>query len=446
MHWIALLPTEDERRAWACWALRFTPRVTRQSEALLLEITASERLWGGRRALLHSLLREHPFEQSVPWAQGGQALLALALLRLKAQGAERPAAVPDGLPLQTLDAARAHVGTLARLGCRSWGALRALPRDGVARRFGDALLQALDCAYGERTDSHAWLQLPERFDEKVELPALATSAPELMWSTARLLARLQAWLQARQRGVLAFGLEWTLDLRRLDGVELPRQQRLVIRTAQPTQDMAHLKRLAGEQLARSTLQAPANALRLRALETAAWAGGDRSLLPHEGPQGERLHELVERLSARLGPAQVLCSRPQADHRPEAMQHWVPAQGQTAALLAASAAPRAGAPLPAAAAAADALYPAWLLPAPLPLSVDRRGKPHHQGPLQLLSRPQRIEAVWWDGRQRPALRDYFIAQSEAAGLLWIYREHVGAHESTGQQAPAEYRWFLHGIYG
>ena len=59
MYWIALLPShEDERIAWGWRALQFTPRVAQVDEALLLEASASLRLWGGRKGLLRRLLQE----------------------------------------------------------------------------------------------------------------------------------------------------------------------------------------------------------------------------------------------------------------------------------------------------------------------------------------------------------------------------------------------------
>jgi protein ImuB len=421
MHWIALSPPAPERSAWGWWALRFTPRVTQLDEALLLEVSASLRLWGGRQRLLRQLLEAHPFEALAGHAQGATALVALALLRLARRGEAAPPALPDPLPLDTLSAALPHLGTLARAGCRRWGELRALPRGGVARRFGAALLDALDAAYGERPETYPWLTLPEHFDVRLELPALAASAPELMWTAQRLLAQLQAWLQARQRGVLALELEWTLDLRRLDGADLPPHERLAIRTAQPTQDMAHLRRLMAEQLARATLSAPANQLRLRSLETAPWAGASQSFLPDEQAQGERLHQLVERLSVRLGAGNVVQPQALADHRPERMQRWVPAQAGVT---------------PVSGAASDALYPTWLLPQPLALPV-RGEQPCCHGPLQLLSSEQRLESGWWEAGGLAA-RDYFIAGNETAGLVWIYRERL-----PGGQGGA--RWFLHGIF-
>ncbi len=291
-------------------------------EALLLEAAASERLFGGRKRLLRLLLRATDLECDA-WAAGSTALEALALLRLKRKGEERPQAVPDGLPLWTLSAAAMHLPTLERIGCNTLGQLRALPRAGLARRFGADLLQALDCGqHGQRPERYKWLTLPASFDVNLELQMLATSASELLFTGAHLLTLLQAWLAARNLGVLAVELEWTLDLRKLDGKPLPPTERIELRTAQPTQDMRHLRRLASEQLARATISAPANQLRLRTLQTVPWGGLTTSLLPEDNKPGEKLHQLVERLSVRLGEGNVTVPQLQQDHRPECMQRWV----------------------------------------------------------------------------------------------------------------------------
>ncbi|MEO5669188.1 MAG: DNA polymerase Y family protein [Ramlibacter sp.] len=431
MYWIALLPShEEERCAWGWRALQFTPRVAPVDEALLLEVSASERLWGGRKHLLRKLL--HNCEPLAParWATGATSLTALALLRLKLRGESPPASLPQDLPLDVLTAAREHVPTLERTGCRNWGDLRSLPRAGMARRFGAALLDALDAAYGDKAERYPWLTLPEAFDLKCELAALATTAPELMWGAQRLLTQMQVWLQARHRGVLALELEWTLDLRRLNGVKLPSHEQLVVRTAQPTQDIAHLRRLVGEHLSRASLSAPANHLRLRSLETVPWGGADRSLLPEDNVKGERLHQLVERLSVRLGEGNVVVPQAHEDHRPELMQCWEPGRGMAVM------------PESIAHAGTDSLYPPWLLPQPLRLEV-RNSVPHYHGPLHRLARLYRVETGWWeDGK--PALRDYFIARSEEAGLVWIYRERPPSL-SQGLETAREFRWYLQGLY-
>jgi protein ImuB len=404
--------------------LSFTPRVAAVDEAILLEAGASERLFGGRRLLLRRLLKETPGLQVAGWADGPSAGVALSLLRMKQQGLPLPGEVPQDLPLATLTAAREHLPTLERIGCTTFGALRSLPRAGVSRRFGAGLLQALDCAWGDRPERFPWLELPERFDQRAELVSLATSASDLMVAAQHLLTLLQLWLQARNLGVLALELEWTLDLRRLDGKPLPPNERMELRTAQPTQDMHHLRRLASEQLARFCLAAPANHLRLRTLQTVPWGGLTTSLLPEDHKPGERLHQLVERLSVRLGEDNVIRPQACADHRPENMQRWVPARTPGAA---AAVKPKE-----------DALFPPWLLREPLRLQV-KGDKPCYQGPLQLLTRARRLEAGWWDTQlQQPVLRDYFIARSEQAGLLWIYRERMAADQDRAQ-------WFLHGLY-
>ncbi len=436
MFWIALLPSDEQQRTtWGWWGLQYTPRVASVDEALLLELSGSVRLWGGKPALLGLLLQGHPDLEVAHWAQGATSLIALGLLRQKCAGRAAPSQARQ-LPLETLTAAREHVATLARAGCRTWGDLQALPRGGVSRRFGAGLLAALDSAMGLAPERYPWLTLPERFDQRLELPALATSAPELMWSASRLLTQLQVWLQSRQLGVLALELEWTLDLKRLDGVRLPSNEQLVIRTAQPTQDMAHLRKLVSEHLDRASIAAPANHLRLRSLDTTAWSGANQSLLVEDRVKGDKLHQLVERLSARLGPDLVVVPRPNADHRPEHRQLWVPAQQH------ATQSPSRKSRTPAA--PADAIQPPWLLPRPLRLAV-QRDTPQYHGPLRLLTRPQRIEAGWWDEQGKGlALRDYFIARSHEVGLVWIYRERPATLSDTEAQ-PAQARWFLQGLY-
>ena len=426
MYWIALQASQDELRpAWGWRAMQFTPRVAQVEEALLLEAGASERLFGGRRRMLRRLLKASTDLPAPHWAEGATSLVALSLLRLRKKGEEYPPAVPDGLPLLTLTAASPHLDTLERIGCTTLGQLNALPRAGVSRRFGTALLQAVDAAYGQRSERYEWLTLPASFDENLELQSLATSASELLFTGQHLLTLLQAWLQARNLGVLALEFEWTLDLKRLDGKLLPLKEKMEVRTGQPTQDMKHLRRLTSEQMARATLSAPANHLRLRTLETVPWGGLSTSLLPEDNRPGEKLHQLVERLSVRHGEENVTMPESRQDHRPECMQQWLPARQPQAAP------PREEQP-------ADALYPPWLLREPVRLRV-LGDKPFYQGPLQLLTRARRLEGAWWDGAvPDPVVRDYFVARSESAGLIWIFRERLSVDQDHAQ-------WFLHGIY-
>jgi protein ImuB len=459
MHWIALQPAPgshhsaeagplvsgaaellvDSRTALGWWALRFTPMVARVEEALVLEVSGSERLFGGRAGLVHQLFA-HPPVAALRHAQGATSLLALARLwsnradaSVDTPNADRVDIPIDALPVHALAAARLHLPTLSRLGCTTWGQLRALPRGGLARRFGAELIAALDRAYGKVPEIYPWLTLPEVFDAPLELSAGVESAPALLFGARRLLAQLRVWLIARQRGVLALELLWELDARRSNALHLDAHHsggafgRLELRTAQATQDMQHLQRLLGEQLARVSLPAPVLHLRLRTLQTQVLSGESWSLLPEDVRTGDSLHQTMERLQARLGADRVLCVQPQASHAPETMQRW---QAWTPAHAQAGAVPPRSHPN-------AALYPGWLLAKPMKLTVV--GKcPQYHGPLQLLCGPQRLETGWLEGV--PALRDYFVARSPQAGLVWVYRERLDA-SGTDQALP----WFLHGLF-
>jgi protein ImuB len=361
---------------------------------------------------------------------------------------------PDDLPLSALTAAVPHLATLARLGCTRWGQLRALPRGGVARRWGAPLLEALDRAYGHQPEVYPWLVLPEVFEAQLELIAQVETAPALLFGARRLLQQLQVWLQLRQSGVLALSLRWTLDARRHTASE----GELVLRTAEPMLDMGHLERLLSEHLARVTLPAPALYLHLRTLETKKLGSTSASLLPDDLRPGDNLVHLLERLSARLGPHQVLQWQACADHRPEQMQTWLPvmsdskliafkevktpARGLKSLKMLQSPKNAPGNPSASGVAAlpGQALWPTWLLVPPLKLAVHRQ-QPHYQGPLTLLSGPQRMETGWW-GTQNFALRDYFVARSAQSALLWIYRERLRSPQG-GQDAGAD--WYLQGVF-
>jgi protein ImuB len=52
----------------------------------------------------------------------------------------------------------------------------------------------------------------------------------------------------------------------------------------------------------------------------------------------------------------------------------------------------------------------------------------------------VEGGWWDrdeaaGQIRNVVRDYWVAQSAHAGVLWVFQTRL-------DEAPA---WFLHGVY-
>lgn len=430
MRWLALCCPPDapasDTDALAWLALSFTPRVARLEEAVVAEVSASLRLFGGARALRQQLQQRAEAAGLAIAAQAWAptALAALALARSPdAPRQGRLAERLDALPLSALSAAQAHHAMLARLGCRQLGLLRRLPRPALAKRFGPALLAALDQAYGEQPEAHDWLTLPERFEARLELPWRVEHAPVLLNFAETLLRQLCAFLAARHAGVRALRLAWQYDAMRPRDV--PGNGELSVATADTTRDLRRLSRLLGEHLARTTLAAPAGEIRLVADHLLPLADGSASLLPGPADPAERTttNALLERLSVRLGAERVREGRLHEDHRLDRMQSWHPWPAPPAAAVRRPPGPQ----------------PTWRVEPPQPLRCDAQEQPLFAGPLARISGPHRIEAGWWEGPGSLQARDYYVYRSATRGLLWVY------HERLSSTTAAASGWFLHGVF-
>jgi len=367
----------------------------------------------------------------------------------------------DRLPVALL-AGPQGAQDLQAMGVRTLGGLRALPRAGLARRVGPALLQTLDRARGDRPDPRVWLVAPETFESGLELQARADNAAQLLQAADVLLARLLAWAGARQGRVPRFELVLRHEPRhRAEDDRVPAQTVFELALTTPSSDAAHLQSLLRERLGRLALPAPALELRIRCASVVQEAPPTQDLFALRADAQLGFGQLLERLQARLGPDGVRQLRDLDDHRPEQATRAEPLSLATSA----SARPRAprkpstgtltppegqgaagsvhsrgGAEVAGGAcppAAALLTRPSWLLPTPRLLS-EQASRPLLDGcPLQLLAGPERLESGWWDGAL--AVRDYFIAQAGDGALVWIYRSRLASSaEETG--------WFLHGWFG
>ena len=420
-------PPDDALRGLATWALQFSPRVAISEDAVLMEVEASTRLFGGRRKLRDRVAQEGADQGVMALAWATTSLGAHALARGGIEnGFKRPLEeMLDGLPMSVLSAVGPHHPTLARLGCQTLGDIRRLPRGGISRRFDKALLAAMDRAYGTQTEAHVWVHLPDTFEGRVELMSRVELAPALLFAARRLLLQMCGWLAARHSGTTAYTLYWAHDtMRSRDAGE---GGSLTIRTAAPTRDLEHLCRLLAEHLVKVDLLAPVGDLRLVADDVVTLDEKSGSLLPDETQTAESLQLVLERIAARLGPERVLRPVLTEDHRLEWMQMWQPA------------------PKPLRRKASDPVdmpQPSWILTPPLKLAT-RGPRPMYQGVLLLLTGPHRVEGGWWhrigEGEQActgHVQRDYWVALSEHAGVLWVYHERLAGDETA---------WYLHGMF-
>ncbi|WP_151636407.1 Y-family DNA polymerase [Noviherbaspirillum aerium] len=405
--------------------LQYTPEVAFAERcSLLLDVTASLRAFGGRLALSrlvrHSMLvlGFTPQLSMAPTAQGAWLLAC-------ARSGRRPARRRmirmgnmmrrlDALPCMLLPQVQPYLQWLEGIGCKTLGDLRKLPRAGLQRRCDKSVLDALDRAYGQAAELHDWVQPPQSFAARLELPDRIEHADSALFAARRLLLQMTGWLVARQLAVSRFLLLLEHERGRTAIAPTP----LEIALAAPVWQEEHLTRLLKERLARVELIAPVIGLRLEVAQISPMLPPTESLFPEPGGAPADFHRLLELLKARLGDHGVLAPSPQADHRPEIANAWTPGHAAESA------------------AGRNVHYaerPFWLLKQPVELIV-RNERPYYGSPLRMVKGPERIECGWWDGRL--IMRDYFVAQAENSNFYWIYRERHGM----------EICWFLQGLFG
>lgn len=421
-------PREAEAlHAVAMALLRYTPQVAEAEEGtLLIDIGASLRLFGGivkLCKLVRDSMRALGFTavlSCAPTARGawllarsggGRSLTIASMTR-------RLARLPSGL----LPPARPFLSWFEGMGCLSLDDLRRLPRPGLQRRCGRALLDMLDAAHGEVPEMHEWIEAPPTFSARLELFDRIEHADALLFGAQRLLQQMVGWLCARQFAVERVSL--LLEHERGRVARPATAIELVL--AEPAWRDDHLLRLLKERLGKTELAAPVIGLCLEALQVRPMLPPTDSLFPEPGGSKEDRERLFELLVARLGEDNVLKAAPQADYRPEQANAWVPVHDKLRAADARARLPPHGLP-----------RPAWLLPKPIALLM-RDHRPFYMSPLRMVSNAERIEAGWWSEGQT---RDYFIAEGTDNAHYWVYRERLG-----GKEGEAEPRWYLHGLFG
>jgi len=393
----------------AGWAAQFTPGVALEfPDGVLLEVSGSLKLFGGLEPLLERLRRglaEMGWSATLAGAPTPRAAFWLALAgKQKFIGSMvelEPALAVS--PVEVLRCGDETLEALEAIGVRTLGELRALPREGVARRFGQELLDELDRALGRLSDPRNFFVPPERFRAAIELSAEVTQAEALLFAARRLIVQLAGFLAARSGGVQRF----VLRLKHRD-----RATEVAIGLVAPSRDAEHFALLLRERLSSLALAEPVREITLQADDVVPLPGRNLGLLLEQGKPAGNWEHLVERLRARLGTDAVYGLVLRAEHRPE---RAVSAGEPDSKPLHLNFGER----------------PFWLLDRPKPLA-EVSAVPNHEGPLELLAGPERIESGWWDGDD--IARDYFVARMQSEALVWIYRERRG-----------EGGWYLHGVF-
>lgn len=385
-------PEADARwqRFLAAWAYRHSSLVSAQwPGAIVLEARASFRLfgpWPQFQARLREELAALGFVHRIALAPTPRAAHVFAQLQDGFAVTQRDAMhaalarVPVRRALLPEDA-----GTrLHRMGVRTLDALQALPRDGLRRRFGSALLEHLDRLHGEADDPLTCYAPPDVFDARIELGHEVESSQALLFPLRRLLGDLAVYLSARDGGVQRFVLRLEHDEGHTD---------VAVGLLAAEREPALLFEIARNRLEQAALAKPVVGLRLLARELPPFVPAARDLFDARPAQAVPWPQLRERLRARLGDDAVQRIACTGDPRPE--RAWRRAGIAEDAACAEPAPPRAP-------------RPAWLLPKPMPL---------RDHALRIVSGPERLESGWWDGED--ARRDYYVLETSRGQHAWAF---------------------------
>ena len=403
----------------ACWASQFTPSVSiKDAEGVLLEVATTLLLHGGLATLLGKLrtgcqaLGYHTFGGVAP-----TPLAAWIFAKAKSHGysvrtcqtiAGIEARIGD-LPLALLDWPHDTLSKLSSLGIVRFADCLRLPPDGFSKRFTEGRWSDLQRILGKVPDPRLYFVVPEHYRAHADFGFEINDAMALLFPLRRLLSELEGFLRARGAGIHCYRIVLT------HAGKLPPTE-MVVRVANTERKADRLLSLAREHLSRLVLPGNVLALGLAVDRLEEFKEVSGSWLPDPNEQSDSWYQLLDKLTARLGPENVYRVQAVEDYRPEKAWKSVAANAPWKTYK-----PKdIGRP-----------RPVFLLPIPRKLLSDQ-GVPLCHGKINLITGPERIECGWWDGM--PELRDYYVGRNMHGETMWLYQDH---------RIPGI--WHLHGYF-
>lgn len=463
-----------------------------QPQSLVLDVTGIGNWFGGEQPLLTAaqrLLGEVGLRGQLAIADTVGAAWAVAHCAKSPQGTW---CIPSGEQHIALDPLRIaglrvrteQALTLRRLGIDSIGALRRLPRAGIATRFDPELLLRLDQALGNVAEVLPFQHAVPEYRQTVVLQYPTLDHEILGHALNQLVQVLAKHLQTTHRGALRISCRFEQEIgvqgnmRTCDNTGANDSMAVELRLGLfiPTASPEHIFRLLLGKLESCRLTSPVQRLVVTAPLTGPLVVRQPTLIDLGESSTEQLAhwaQLIDTLSGRLGRERVLGAKPSQHPLPEQATQFQPLTGQPPGALvpgrpatstrstvrrgksnvrspAATSHPASPAVTP----QNPLRRPLWLYPKPLPLLVleaenspslagatrshDARWEPpkcfRRGNQVHCVKRfwgPERIETGWWDGPLQR--RDYFRIELESGEWLWVYRD-LRSHD-----------WWLHGRF-
>jgi protein ImuB len=457
------------------WCGRYSPWTAPDgSGGVKTEITGSAHLWGGERELATDLSRRLARQGiahrlaiadtlGAAWAvaryaageeEGSPSRCRLAVLAANfvvAPGETRSALAP--LPIAALRLDAAVIEGLHRVGLRRVGEVMAMPRDALARRFGETVARRLDQALGELPEPLSPLgEVPSR-RVRLSLPEPISDPADLARAAERLTLDLVSRLAREGMGARRIDL----GFHRVDG----RVEHIRIGTARPSRDPVHLAKLLTGKLDTVDPGLGIEDIILAAFAVEKLAPEQIAMTGAAGPSDGDTAPLFDRLGARLGLNALARLESRESHIPERASVAVPietgsrpppqqspvATGEGGARRAREGAGIAVTPVKPPRpvrlfAPPEPVEAFWVLPDDPPFRFTWRHRIHR---VAQADGPERIAEEWWrpdgqiiDGAGSPdAIRDYYRVEDSSGRRFWLFRAGL-----PGDPPP---RWFVHGVF-
>ena len=413
-------------------ARHWTPLVTiAPGEGLWLDIGASAHLFGGEALFSRRLLalcRRLGLAARVAVADTAAAAYALARY-----GGEPLTLCPPGgaaeaiaaLPLAALRLDPAAAGQARRLGIETVGALAAMPRAPLVRRFGADLVTRLDEALGARAAPIEQLVVAEtpRIRRRFAEPLL--TAEPIARAVGEIVHALTERLAATHLGARALALTLT----RIDAAE----QRIEIGLARASRDPDHIIRLFAAKLDGVEPGFGIEAIGIAAERFEPLAPQPVRAAFAPGEAAADLASLIDRLATRLGWQRLYRAGAVESDVPERSVRRLAPTDETGRDW--EPWPRPVRLLSPPERVEDVLA---LLPDGVPKRFTWRGRSYQ---VVRGDGPERIHGEWWRrAAERDSVRDYFQVEDQSGARFWLFRRGDGADGSTGDLS-----WHLHGLF-
>ncbi|MCP5038974.1 MAG: DNA polymerase Y family protein [Rhodobacteraceae bacterium] len=432
------------------WAMRYSPVVALDgADGLLIDIAGCAHLFGGEEALLNDVVMR--FEKIGLTTRTGLADTpgaAWALARYgvgKTSHQSSPPIAPSGqtieataaLPVEALRLDERVLLLLRRLGLKTIGAVRAIPRAALERRFRSreaafSVQLRLDQMAGNIREPLAPLKETPPFREVLACPEPALETGAISMALDHLLQRLNHRLERDGLGARTL----TLTASHSDGGH----DALHVKLGRAARDPAHIVRLFKDRLEQIDPGFGIDLFILAADRVEEMAEDQQSLTAEASSRDVIL--LIDRLMNRLGAEHITRLVPVESHLPERAQKIIPA-GLAEQAVAWD--------VPIATARPFRLFER-------PEAIETIAEVPDGPPLRFTWRrlvrkvvrtrgPERIAPEWWRDISGPQLlltnaRDYYEVEDMDGVRYWLFRAGLYGEVRNGNTP----QWFIHGLFG